>query len=615
MAYCLNPDCPRPQNPESGRFCLACGAILALSDRYVAQRLLGRGGFGRTFLGLDRQKPSHPPCVIKQLHPEAGNHSLKAVELFAQEARRLEELGPHPQIPDLYAYCQQEQRQYIVQEFIDGEDLGTRFERQGCFTPLEIVALLKSLLPVLEFIHRGQVIHRDIKPDNILQRRADGLLLLVDFGAAKLVGEGTGTRIGSLGFTAPEQLMGKAVFASDLYSLGATCLYLLTGIAPHALYDPATETFDWRHHGNGSLVPASLGQLLDRLVAPSLKLRAASAAAVLEQLAAIEPTLQPWLQQPHLPPPTGDWGCRWQVKGVTGAVRCLHWVGDWVIAGSDRADVVVLAAKTGAVVWQGRHAPAWVPRIAMAEPTVVKHLATNAAATYLATAGTDPLIHLWDMATGKLLRTLRGHTAAVLGVQFTPDGQGLRSFGADCQLLEWVVSKNSPQRSMDLRAQLPPPHALSWSPDGELGAIATPTTLCFFNAVAACVLAGWELPISGVQTLQWLPNGRELLLELEDGRLQHWQISPPIQLAELDPLSHAFQGVITCNDRGLWQGDRAGRIYYYSANTLQQVWSSHCPDMTCIASQSSGIALGTAQGTIALWEPAAPKPPPKDPHL
>ncbi|WP_448533126.1 protein kinase domain-containing protein [Parathermosynechococcus lividus] len=606
VAYCLNPECPRPQNPDTGHFCLACGTTLALSDRYVAQRLLGRGGFGRTFLGVDRQKPSHPPCVIKQLHPAGGNLSPKAVELFAQEAHRLEELGPHPQIPDLYAYCQQEQRQYIVQEFIDGEDLAARFARQGCFTPLEIVECLKSLLPVLAFIHQGQVIHRDIKPENILQRRSDGLLLLVDFGAAKLAATGTeglpGTRIGSLGFTAPEQLMGKAVFASDLYSLGATCLYLLTGIAPHLLYDPTTETVDWRSHGNGFQVPAALGEVLDRLVAPSLKLRFDSAVTVLQRLQELEPMLRPWFNKQPLPLRTGGWCCRWRVQGVPSAVRSLGWARGCLVAGSDRADVAVFAANTGEVVWQSRHAPAWVPRIAMAEPTVVKHLATHPESGYLASAGSDPLIHLWEVATGKLLRTLRGHTAPVLGIQFTLDGQGLRSFGSDRQLLEWAVQKNSPQRSVALDELSHIPQAIGWSEDAALLAIATPQSVLFVNAVAGCFLAGWELPIPDVQTLCWAPQGTEVLLELGDGRWQHWQVNPPTQLAELEPLEDTFKGVGVWCDRGILRGDRQGVAYRYAANTLQEAWDTGCTDITCMAVQGTAIAIATAQGTVAVWE-------------
>ena len=113
----------------------------------------------------------------------------------------------------------------------------------GTFTEPQIIALLNSLLPVLEFVHSQQVIHRDIKPDNLI-RRPEGQLVLVDFGAAKSVKltalSAAGTVIGTAGYTSPEQAVGKAQFASDLYSLGVTCLNLLTQVPPveQVLEDP-----------------------------------------------------------------------------------------------------------------------------------------------------------------------------------------------------------------------------------------------------------------------------------------------------------------------------------------------------------------------------------------
>jgi serine/threonine protein kinase len=83
----------------------------------------------------------------------------------------LEQLGKHPQIPELFAHVEQDNRQYIVQEFIDGQNLAEELAQTGAFAEKEIRRLLGDLLPVLQFIHEGQVIHRDIKPENIIRRR------------------------------------------------------------------------------------------------------------------------------------------------------------------------------------------------------------------------------------------------------------------------------------------------------------------------------------------------------------------------------------------------------------------------------------------------------------
>ncbi|HEY9858907.1 MAG TPA: 4-Cys prefix domain-containing protein, partial [Candidatus Obscuribacterales bacterium] len=164
MSYCLNPDCQRPNNPTVAQFCRHCGDRLLLRDRYRPLQPLGRGGFGRTFLAVDEDLPFQPFCVIKQLHvpKHTGNHFTKAVELFHQEAVRLQELGTYPQIPRLLAHFEQEQRLYLVQAWIRGQTLAQELQEQGRFSESKIWELLQDLLPVLKFIHQHQVIHRDI---------------------------------------------------------------------------------------------------------------------------------------------------------------------------------------------------------------------------------------------------------------------------------------------------------------------------------------------------------------------------------------------------------------------------------------------------------------------
>lgn len=252
MSHCLNPDCHKPEQHDlQARFCRCCGSQLRLRDRYRALRVIGQGGFGKTFLARDEVSGS--PCVIKQflLVGQSPQVTQKAIALFQEEAKRLEKLGHHSQIPEFYDYLEQNNRLYIVQEFIEGETLTEEVSNQGAFTEQKIRQLLGDLLPVLEFIHQGQVIHRDIKPDNIIRRKSDQKFVLVDFGAAKEVTKTalmkTGTIIGTLSYTATEQAHGKAVFASDIFSLGVTCIYLLTQVDPFQLYDPIENQFIWRN--------------------------------------------------------------------------------------------------------------------------------------------------------------------------------------------------------------------------------------------------------------------------------------------------------------------------------------------------------------------------------
>jgi serine/threonine protein kinase len=253
MSYCLNPQCDRRQNPEDAKFCQNCGEPLILRHRYRVLRPIGRGGFGRTYLAVDRDR-LNTACVIKQFAPRAQSlKSLKkSVQLFTQEAVRLRDLGEHSQIPTLLAYFEENQRLYLVQQFIQGYNLAQELYKTGPFSSERIVALLRDLLPVLQFVHENQVIHRDLKPENIIRRKQDGRLVLIDFGVAKQLQSMAdyaqpGTKIGTHGYAPAEQLRaGQAFPASDLYSLGAICVTLLTGVPPEELFNPLTESWPWR---------------------------------------------------------------------------------------------------------------------------------------------------------------------------------------------------------------------------------------------------------------------------------------------------------------------------------------------------------------------------------
>ncbi len=289
MSQCLNPDCLQV-NSEKTQFCQQCGSKLLLVDRYRAVRILGKGGFGRTFLAVDEFKPSKPRCVIKQFLPDVKSKKglQKAAELFEREAMRLDELGKHPQIPELLAFFSQENRQYLIQEFIDGDDLAKELQLKGVFTEQQIKELLNDMLAVLKFVHSNNVIHRDIKPENIIRRKRDNKLVLVDFGAAKEA-EGmdasvTGTIIGSAAYIAPEQAVGKPKFASDLYSLGATCLHLLTNVEPTELFDVAEGEWRWREYLEDNDISYELSRVLDKLVEGATKRRFETVEEVLQAL-------------------------------------------------------------------------------------------------------------------------------------------------------------------------------------------------------------------------------------------------------------------------------------------------------------------------------------------
>ena len=170
MPYCLNPSCQKPNNPEGGRFCINCGKNLQLKGLYEAIAFIGQGGMGRTFQAKDLGRLGQS-CVIKQFLPQSQEPDLmkKAIALFESEAAQLKTLGSHPQIPELIAYFEEDGCLYLVQELIEGKNLYIELQSNGIFSEADIYELLVNILPVLQFIHDRQVIHRDIKPDNIIR--------------------------------------------------------------------------------------------------------------------------------------------------------------------------------------------------------------------------------------------------------------------------------------------------------------------------------------------------------------------------------------------------------------------------------------------------------------
>ncbi|MGB3613734.1 MAG: serine/threonine-protein kinase [Elainellaceae cyanobacterium] len=226
-------------------------------DRYAVIRLLGRGGFGVTYLARDIALPGRPLCVIKQLCPKVQSPQVlrKARERFEREAKALANLGSHSKIPRLLGYFERGGEFYLVQEYIRGINLARYVKLHGTFDEGQLKVFLREILPIVAYVHQHQVIHRDIKPPNIIHCQHDGRLVLIDFGAVKeeiaqisdAAPQMTTQFVGTVGFAPPEQLALRPSYASDIYSLGVTCLYLLTGKPPLEMdYDVATGEVIWR---------------------------------------------------------------------------------------------------------------------------------------------------------------------------------------------------------------------------------------------------------------------------------------------------------------------------------------------------------------------------------
>ena len=259
---------------------IASGTLV--DNRYIIERLLGQGGLGRTYLAFDSRR-FNEPCVLKEFAPVGtGLAGLeKCRDLFKREAKILHQLE-HPQIPRFLACFEGDNRLFLVQEFVNGKTystlLGERQHQGLTFTEDEVIGWLNNLLPVLEYVHQHNIIHRDISPDNIMLPQGKDIPVLIDFGVGKQIAGldqkddleqttfvGKVSLVGKVGYAPREQIsLGICSPSSDLYALGVTAIVLMTGREPSTLMNQYSLEWRWREYTN---VSDAFAQVLDKMLA------------------------------------------------------------------------------------------------------------------------------------------------------------------------------------------------------------------------------------------------------------------------------------------------------------------------------------------------------------
>ncbi|MBD2357481.1 tetratricopeptide repeat protein [Tolypothrix sp. FACHB-123] len=270
-----------------------------LVGRYQIISHLGGGGFGETFVACDTQLPGSPQCVVKKLKPQANDPVTleTARRLFDTEAQVLYKLGTHDSIPQLLAYFEEKAEFYLVQEFIEGHDLSQELISGKTLSQDEVISLITEILQILEFVHQQKVIHRDVNPRNLLRRKSNNQLVLIDFGAVKQIttqvitpqGHTKATvAIGTPGYLPGEQAQGNPKFSSDIYAVGIIAIQALTGLPPEQLEkDADTNEIIWQ---NQTKVSPEFAQIINKMVCYDFRQRYNSATDTLQ---AIKELIQP----------------------------------------------------------------------------------------------------------------------------------------------------------------------------------------------------------------------------------------------------------------------------------------------------------------------------------
>jgi WD40 repeat protein len=617
MSYCLNPHCQNPENPADIKFCQSCGTELQLNDRYRALSLLGEGGFGRTFIAEDADR-LNATCVIKQFLPlpqvQQNSELLEtATKMFAQEAQRLLQLGDHPQIPTLFADFAIDGRLYLVQQFINGKTLLQELDENGPFSSDKIKNLLLDLLPVLQYIHDRNVVHRDIKPENILRQKSDGKYVLIDFGVAKQLSSNvlvkTGTKIGTEGYAPIEQLRGgKAYPASDLYSLGVTCIHLMTDTNPDELYDPMKGRWLWREEliKKGITIDRRLEKVIDKMVQEWVSDRYESARVALADLYWSIP------QRFMSKSPTSSTGTPTINSSIPTTWKCVH-----TLTGHQNYAIAVAISPDGETLAScsyDKTIKVWHLATGNAIGTLTAHtgwvscLAISPDGQILVSGSLDNSLKLWDLGSGNLLQTWDGLNAYPLSIAISPDGGILAAGCFDSTVKLWDLTTGMAVGT--LTGHTGYVESVAIAPDGKTlasGGGYDDHTIKLWDLSSGLEQTTLQGHLASVRAVAFTPNSQQLVSGSEDKTVKLWDLQTQTETYSLQTVKDWVQAVavspdgeiIACGSR-----DRLIRLFHLRTGQELCTLKWHSGPITSVAFSPEGNKLVSSSWdhTIKIWQ-------------
>lgn len=648
MICCLNPDCLNPLNDKLSKNCSSCGTPLLplLRNRFRVIRVLSQeGGFGKTYLAEDTDKLNEP-CVIKQLAPRIeGNWALKkAVELFEKEAQLLQELGENPKIPKLLAYFEQDSCLYLVQQFIDGqnllEELETRQEADiwlRCYSEKEIREFLLNLLPVLHFVHERGVIHRDIKPQNIIRRISPpelmGDLVLIDFGSSKELKPKlklkVGTSIGSHGYSAIEQIRdGLAYPASDLFSVGATSFHLMTGISPFQLW--AEHGYSWMNDWKKYLsypISDELTHIIDKLLKKDVQKRYKSAVEVIADLKEPQkhsvalPSLTD-IEENFLPPTeifTVDRYRKLKRLLLAGAAVILFLAGEfwyWKTRESQiRNDTNTQPSIQEAVESDGilsepnfnQRQIALITTFNLVYDTVSSLAVSPDSKTILTNSIFG--VKLWSLVTKQEISVFNAHNAKVNVVAINLEGTKFVSGSEDKTIKIWNLATGQEIRT--LKGHTSGIHALAISPDGKfLASGGDDNSVKLWNFSNGQEIASFDSHNQRISSLAFDSTGKTLYSGSFDGTIKIWNTDTrslvrtlPRKPSKIYSIDFIRKSGSISNNSVIGSYNNHISMWNPATGNKIRTFRGHSQAITSIAvnPQKNLLASGSKDQTIKLW--------------
>jgi WD40 repeat protein len=562
---------------------------------YRLIKTIGNEGVRTKFLAVDEGQFPFIRCIIEKISLQDQN--LKNLQ---QLVIILEEICQHPQIPTLIAYFNDENYFYLVEEFIDGIDLATLGEQE--INNEQVWRILASILPVLKFIHSYKLIHGDINPENIIIDK-EGNFRLINLSQLLIT-----QLLGNPEYIAPEQSE-SPVYASDLYSLGVTCIHLLTQIPPFDLFDTVNNCFSWRDYLTVK-VDEKLGKILDKLIENNVTRRFQSADEVMEVMGIQTPTY----------PKSQNLNSLWQCihtftqnPGESTAVNTIASSGSLTIAfHPDGTTLASADSKTIKLRDINSKNLLYTSRV----HTQVTSISFSPNGI-LASASDDKTIKLWNLKNKGLeeILTLQGHLRAVKSIAFSPDGKILASGSWDKTIKLWDVDTG--REIITLTGHKLQVSAVAFNPHSHLLASASfDRTVCL-----------WELPINSqlkncpyctlsghtraVLAIAFSPDGK-MATGSDDNTIKLWDVNTGQLIHTLSghswsvvALAFSIDGNILVS--GSW--DKTIKLWQISTMAEITTISGHLESVSAIAVNPVAqlIASSSRDNTIKLWQPKDPK--------
>lgn len=565
-----------------------------LVGRYEILKALGAGGFGETFLALDRHMPGQMKCVVKRLRPQKVLDPV-GLRLFNKEAEILYRLGSHPQIPKLLAHFQEENNCYLVQDYVEGHNLDREFQPGFPWEEKAVIGLLRQILQILAYVHQEGIIHRDIKPANVMRRHLDGEIVLIDFGSVKQLTQGeVSATIGiqSQGYTPLEQIEGKPQFASDIYAIGMMGIQALTGVPPSKLErDPRTLKVSWQ---NQTQVSSSLAAILSKMVAPYYADRYFSAGEALQALQRLAGNSSDAIPKTEITDirPTSSITAQSTPSKPT---RDPFWRKLWPSTKS--------------------FATAEIETTLTAHAGGVRSLVLDLDGRFLVTAGVDRVLKVWDGKTWQLEQTLQGHSNAVYVLALNPTSQMLASSSDDQTVRIWQMPSGQERYLLQLRSEWAT--AVVFSPDSRGVFTATQDTLKLWGISSTnrgkllCVLRGHS---DSINALALSADGQYLVSGSQDKTIRLWSLDKEQVLKVLKGHTGSVDVIVMNTPQTLMPAGMKQVLISGSRDCTIKLWdidrgkelrtlTGHTQRVTALALSPAGdlLASGSADQTIRLW--------------